>query len=97
MFQRETNIPSKYSFSPLTQLVVRGRHNPFDGDRYGAQFAALWHDDIDKTTPEAADGLFGPVQIALMSHCRGSRQLAGLDQVVCVAANLYLGRRVHHV
>lgn len=89
--------PLPSAFSSLTQLVVRGRHNPFDGDRYRAQFAALWHDDIEKATLEAGDRLYAPVQTALMSHHRGSRQLAGFGQVICVAANLYLGRRVHHV
>lgn len=84
--------PLPSAFGSLTQLVVWGRHSPLDGDRYGAQFAARWHDDIEKATPEAGDGSYGPVHTALMRHHRGSRQLAGLGQVIGVAANLYLGR-----
>lgn len=45
-------FPLPSTFSPLTQLVVWGRHSPLDGDRQGAQFTALGHDDIEKATPE---------------------------------------------
>lgn len=83
-------FPLPPTFSPLTQLVVRGRHSPLDGDGHGAQFAALGHDDVEKATPETGDRPFGPVHTALVGHHRGSTQLAGLAQVIGVTANLDL-------
>lgn len=74
--------------SPLTQLVIRGRHSPLDGDGHGPQVTARGHNDIEKAAPEVGDRLFGSVHIALVSHHRGSRQLAGTHQVIGVAANL---------
>lgn len=90
-------FPLPPTFSALTQLVVRGRHSPLDGDGHGAQRTALGHDDVEQATPETGYRPFGPVHTALVSHYRGSRQLAGLGQVIGVAANLYLEGRFRHV